>query len=439
MSRRIAIGLMAAGIAALASAIVVPTMADAATAGDNGSGFGSFNLSANAPVEQVRFNDGDKCGGTPGGTGGCEGVVPETVSTLRSGPIGYALSSVVWPGVLAGNLGAIVVVSGGPDQANMANDPVRAEARNGSGPDTVTNNDYQGVSMVATAKDDLVAATADIAQSSNSQAGTFNHSSSKTKVAVTGPTTGAAEAYSHADDIALAGGVVTIGSVTSTAKGTTDGLKASASGSTLVNDVKIGGVPVTIDEHGVTVNGNNAPVNKAASDAVNAAITQAGMSIAISQPTGKPVAGSITYSAGSLIFEWKTSGGTATAILGGATVQLAAVQGGGGFNLDSGATAPFTPGAPAVSGGAPQLGGAVAPATGPQVGGAVPAANPAVAAPQSLSPALTGNRLPLPGAPSPAFAVLGLAGVGLLAAGMRQLPDRVLEARANACLLGERT
>jgi hypothetical protein len=319
----------------------------------------------------------------------------------------------------------------------MANDPVRAEARNGSGPDTVTNNDYQGVSMVATAKDDLVAATADIAQSSNSQAGTFNHSSSKTKVAVTGPTTGAAEAYSHADDIALAGGVVTIGSVTSTAKGTTDGLKASASGSTLVNDVKIAGVPVTIDEHGVTVNGNNQPLNKAASDAVNAAITQAGMSIAISQPTGKPVAGSITYSAGSLIFEWKTSGGTATAILGGATVQLAAVQG-GGFNFDTGATAPFTPGAPAVSGGTPQLGGAVAPATGPQVGGVVPGANPAVAAPQAISPSLSGNQLPLPGAPSPAFAILGLAGVGLLAAGMRQLPDRVLEARANACLLGER-
>jgi hypothetical protein len=290
--------------------------------------------------------------------------------------------------------------------------------------------------MVATAKDDLVAATADIAQSSNSQAGTFNHSSSKTKVAVTGAATAMADAYSHADDIALAGGVVTIGSVTSTAKGTTDGLKATGSGSTLVNDVKIAGVPVTIDEHGVTVNGNNAPVNKAASDAVNAAITQAGMSIAISQPTGKPVGGTIVYSAGSLIFAWKTSGGTATAILGGATVQLAAVQGGGGFNLDGGLTAPFTPGAPALSGGAPPLGGAVAP--GPQVGAVVPGAAPAVAAPQAISPALAGNRLPLPGAPSPAFAVLGLAGVGLLAAGMRQLPDRVLEARANACLLGER-
>jgi hypothetical protein len=441
MSRRIAIGLMAAGCAALVSAVVVPTMADAATAtlsaGDPGSGFGSYNLAASAPVEQVRFNDGDKCGGTPGGTGGCEGVVPETVSTLRSGPIGYALSSVAWPGVLAGNLGSIVVVSGGPGQANMLNDPVRAEARNGSGPDTVTNTDYQGVTMVATAKDDLVAATADIAQSSNSQAGTFNHSSSKTKVAVTDATTATADAYSHADDIALAGGVVTIGSVTSTAKGTTDGLKASASGSTLVNDVKIAGVPVTIDEHGVTVNGNNAPVNKAASDAVNAAITQAGMSIAISQPTGKPVGGTIVYSAGSLIFAWKTSGGTATAILGGATVQLAAVQGGGGFNLDAGLTAPFTPGGPALSGGAPPLGGNVAPATGPQVGGAVPGAAPAVAPPQAISPALAGDRLPLPGAPSPGFAILGLAGVGLLAAGMRQLPDRVLEARASTCLLGE--
>lgn len=434
MRRARAIALIFTGCAAMASAVVAPSVASAA--GDPGSGFGSYNLAANAPLEQVRFNDGDKCAGSAGGTGGCEGVVPETVSTLRNGPIGLALSSIAWPGVLAGNLGSIVVVSDGPKEATVLNDPVRAEAHTGTGPDTVTNTDVPGAKMVATAKDDVVLATADIAQSNNSQAGTFNNTSSKTKVQLTGPTTGIAEAYSHADDIALAGGVVTIGSVTSTAKGTTDGKKASASGTTLVKDMKIAGIPVTVDEHGVTVNGNNAALNKVASDTVNAAVSQAGMSIALSQPSGKPVGGSIVFNAGSLVFIWKTPGGTATAILGGATVQLAAVQG-GGFSFDSGALAPFTPAAPpALSGGTAGAPGSVGSAPAPQVDGAAPAQAPAVA-PAAITPALAAHGLPLPRPPSPGYAVLGLLGVGLLAAGMWRLPDRVLEARAAACVLGE--
>jgi hypothetical protein len=440
MRRRTAIGLMATGSMALVGAVVASLVVPAAAsaAAEPGSGFGSFNLAANAPVQQVRFNDADKCGGSPGGTGGCEGVVPETVSMLRNGPIGYALSSIAWPGVLAGNLGSIVIVSGGPDQAKALNSPVRAESRTGSGPDTVTNTDYPGAKMVATAKDDLVVAAAEVAQSTSQDAGTFNHSTSRTKVALTGPASAVGEAFSHAQDISLAGGVVTIGSVTSTAKGTTDGVKASATGRTLVNDVKIGGVPVTIDEHGVTVNGNNAPVNKAASAAVNAAISNAGMSIAISEPTGKPDRGNIVYSAGSLIFAWKTQGGTVTAIFGGATVQLAAVQGGGGLNFDLGTT-PLAPGGPAaVSGGSAPLAGGSATAPVGQTNGVAPGAAPAVAPQDStIAPALAGQGVPLPSGPSPAYAVLGLFGAGLLAAGMRQLPDRVLEAQASTCLLGE--
>ncbi len=435
MRRLPAVGLMAAGGVAMVASLVGPTVAQAAA--EPGSGFGSFNLAANAPVEQVRFNDGSNCGGSPGGTGGCEGVVPETVAMLRKGPIGYALSSIAWPGVLAGNIGSIVIVAGGPSQASALNSPVRAEARTGSGPDTVTNKDYPGATMVATAKDDVVQASAEVAQSNNSQAGSFNNSVSRTKVAVTGPTTAIGQAFSHADDISLAGGVVTIGSVTSTATGSTDGQKASATGRTLVKDVKIAGVPVTIDERGVTVNGNNAPVNKIASDAVNTAISNAGMSIAISQPSGKPIGGSIVYSTGSLIFAWKTQGGTVTAILGGATVQLAAVQG-GGFSLNLGGSAPFTPAQPPAftSGTAPVPGSVGSVPSGPVPDGVAVAPAPGVA-PAEVAPVLAGRRIPLPGGPSPAYAILGLFGVGLLAAGMRQLPDRVLEARGSACLLGE--
>jgi hypothetical protein len=289
--------------------------------------------------------------------------------------------------------------------------------------------------MTATAKDDVVTAAADIAQSQSTGGGDFHHTKSTSKVQLTGPTTAIAEAYSHADDISLAGGVVTIGSVTSTAKGTTDGVKASATGSTLVSDMKINGIPVTVDQHGVTVNDTNNPLNKAATDAVNAAISGAGMTIAVSLPSGKPQGGSVVYNAGSVIFAWTTPGGTATAILGGATVQLAAVQGGGGLNLDLGGTPVFTPKTPAGTSGTPPLAPAGGPA--PTTGEGVPGAPPAVAPAQAFAPLFAARKNPLPGPPTPAYAVLGVLGVGLLAAGMRQLPDRVLEARGTTCLLGE--
>jgi hypothetical protein len=421
----------------MASAVAIPAVLSPtmATADDEaGAGLGSYNLAANAPVEQVRFTDGDKCGGVAGTTGGCEGVIPETVSMLRKGPIGYALSSVAWPGVLAGNVGSIIVVSNGPKEATALNDPVRAENRSGSGPDTVTNTQYPGMTMSATAKADFVAATTEIAQSNQSQAGNFNNTISRTHVSVTGPTTAVAEAYSHADDISLAGGVVTIGSVTSTAKGTTDGVTASATGHTLVKDMKIAGVPVTIDEHGVTVNGNNAPINKQLTDTVNTAVSQAGMTIAFSLPSGKPDRGNIVYNAGSLVFAWKTPGGTFMAILGGATVNLAAVQG-GGFGLNLGGTGTLTPEQPAafIPGRPGTPGTSGMPGTAPVTSGGQP---PAIA-PQTVNPVLAGQQRPLPEAPSPVYAVLGLLGVGLLAVGMRQLPDRVLEASATQCLLGE--
>jgi hypothetical protein len=122
------------------------------------------------------------------------------------------------------------------------------------------------------------------------------------------------------------------------------------------------------------------------------------------------------------------------AILGGATINLAAVQG-TGFGLDLGDTtavspeqpAAFIPGRPGTAGTPGTVGSA--PITG---GGPAPAL-----APQAIAPTLAAREVPLPKPMSPVYAVLGLLGVGLVFVGMRQLPDRVLEARATHCLLGE--
>ena len=425
---------------ALTGAIVLPATAQAAD--DPGSGLGSFNLAAAAPAVQVRYFDPDNCSARAAGTGGCEGVVPETVSTLRNGPIGFGESSIAWPGVLAANLGSVLLAANPnvPPQAAAASYPVRAEARTGAGPDTVTNNDVPGAKMTATAKDDVVSASADVAQASSTPVGDFGNSSSSTSVKLTGPAQAVAHAASRVSDLKLAGGQLTIGSVTSTVDATTNGVKATATGKTVVNDVRIGGVPVTIDDKGVTVQGQNAAANSVANQVVNTIVSNMGMTFAVSQPSGKPEGGKIVYDAGSLVISWAPDGGAHNflTVLGGASVSLAAVPAGDySFGSDFAA-------APATSGGSGSVAGpALAPASGgsgaaPVGGASLPAGPDVAAAPQSAGGAtLAGSGIPLPSAPSPAYLVLGLLGAGLLLAGMRQLPDRVLEAKATTCLLGE--
>jgi hypothetical protein len=442
VSRRTGFACIAAGVVALTAAVAIPNTAQADD--EPGSGLGSFNLAANAPVAQVRYFDQDNCSGRAGGTAGCEGVVPETVSTLRNGPIGFAESSVVWPGVLAANLGSVLVAANPnvPPQAAAISYPVRAEARTGSGPDTVTNEQVPGAKMTATAKDDVVTAAAEVAQATSSPVGDFGNSSSSTSVKLTGPATAVAKAVSRASNMSFAGGQLTIGSVTSTVDATTNGVKASATGKTVVNDVRIGGVPVTIDDHGVTIDTNNAPANAVANQTVNTIVSNMGMTFAFSEPSGKPEGGKIVYNAGSLIINWAPDGGAHNflVVLGGASVSLAAVPSGDfDFATDLGGTL-ATGGDTGTSAGpvlAPASGGGSAAA--PVEGGALPAAPDVAAAPASGGggTALASQGIPLPGAPSPAYLVLGLFGAGLLLAGMRQLPDRVLEAKAASCLLGE--
>src|SRR5258708_19199191 len=121
--------LSAAGAVCLATAVAGivaggPARADTAPPG---SSFGTFGLTAAAPGEQITY-DFPNASTHPM----AEGEVPQSVAQLSSGPIGYALATVAWPGPLAGNLGATAQVLGlGLPTAitNNLNDPVRAEAR----------------------------------------------------------------------------------------------------------------------------------------------------------------------------------------------------------------------------------------------------------------------------------------------------------------------
>lgn len=440
-ARRSGALLLSTGLLCLGGA-GLPLLTSAHAEAELGSGLSSFALSANAPVFQARYDDpAQQCAAAAAGPAGCEGVVNESVSQLTNGPVGYALSSVTWPGTLAGNLGNLLIVAGGgqvPPEAAALNSPIRAEARTGGDNPVVTNYPPAPAPtlahMKAEARATKVTAEAALGGVQQPAVGSLGSSTSRTVTELTGVTSARAIAHSEVHDITIAG-VLHLGAVVSDAVATTDGSTAKASGHTVVTGATVAGIPVTIDENGVTVDTHNAPVPSAATDTVNTALANAGITVALSQGHGTPVGPTVTYDAGALSVVWKMQEGVAlSTVVGGAQVSVASSP---GFDFDTPPLPPFDGGTTGGVG----TGGAVAPPplTGgteaPGLGGTAPP--PTIGGPQAFAPSPAGSGAPLPGGLSPWLGVLALTGSVLVMAGLRRLPDRVLAASPSSCPNGD--
>jgi hypothetical protein len=428
--------LLSTGLLCLTGAVVpmVTAHADA----ELGSGLGSYSLSANSPVLQARFDYAEqRCGAQAAGTAGCEGVLNESVAQLSNGPLAYGLSSVAWPGTLPGNLGTLIVTASNgqvPPEAEALNSPIRAEARTGDKP-VVTDYPPAPAPVLAHMKADAqatkVTSEAAIGGLQQPAIGSLGASTSFSTAELTGPSEGKATAKSAVQDITIAG-VLHIGAVSSEATATTDGTTAKASGKTVVTGASVAGIPVSIDENGITVNTNAVPIPSQAIDTVNTALAGAGISVSLSKPHGTPVGAGVTYDAGVLALVWTMQPGTIVSIeIGGAQVSVNSSK---GFTftpptIPGGTTGGFVPG---TTGGSvvppPLTGGTDIPAT---TGGIAPP--PTVTGPQAFDPAPAGFAGAFPHGLSPWLGGLVVVGSFLTMAGLRRLPDRVLVASASSC------
>lgn len=434
MTRRRSLAAVAAGGLCLATAGVGITTAGSASASeDPGSGFQSISLVAEAGGERVIFTA--KATGQPDGF--AESDTPFAQATMGKST-GRALSSIAWPGSAGGNLGSLILLTGGPEQATALNSPVRAEAQRGSGAPSVVNDDYPGAVMKAEAKDDLISADTVVQGAEVPGAGSFGNARTTSTLKLTGKTAATAEATSLITDIAFAEGAIKIGSVSSIAKGATDGLKAKSEGRTVVNDVTIGGVPVTVDEKGVNVADQGTALTPA-TEVVKTVLKQFTIDMRVTEPSQTTKAGSTTYDSGSLIVSLNAD---IIMVLGGAKITAAATNS-TPFTFTAPPPVPFDPGTPAVPGTSGEVIAPVDPGTG--TGsldgpvGDVPA--PAVAgeapAPETAPLELAAEPRSLPSGLNPGWVVLALLGAGLIAGGLRRLPDSVLNAVATPCPLGD--
>jgi hypothetical protein len=394
-----------------------------------GSGFFGYTLTAQSQALQMT-EDEPSANSHPE----AETDLPQSQVSLTSGPVGYALSSVAWPGALLGNAGSLILLvqPGAPSQVRALNDPVRAEARTGSATHSSTNDSVPGAHMAADAS---AARTTAEARLDGGAAGVlvgFGRTSSAS-TAVLGRQTGNVTADSTAKDVSLASGVVKIGSVVSHAEAVTDGLTATGKGKTTVSGMTVAGVPVVVDDHGVTVSTQHGAVPPAAVATVNSALHALGMTIALSTPTQTRDAGTISYDAGSLTMVWKPPGSVNvfTASLGGSRVLT-------GASRSSLLPVPLPGGLPPIVAGAPPA--VPQPGQAPLGNGPVPSTSAAPGPVLSSPGSGTGALEPVAsGTTAPTWSVLLVAlGAALLLGGMWRAPGLVLvEPRPARCPLEE--
>jgi hypothetical protein len=397
---------MRAGLALLC---VVPLLAVPPAAADEpGSDFASLSLWSTGAGQSFQF--------TADSAVPAEVWVPYAAAEIKLGA-GMATSSVAWPGEVGASVGSAAVLLGAPPQAMILNDPFVARARSGTGARDVTNTMLPGSTMEAHAgADDVRAASStSLVQQAASVAGA---TTATAQVRLTGPARATGEATSSVRDVTVAG-VVHVAAVTSRATGSTDGLHAEATGSTVVSGLTVAGQAVTIDDTGLHVAGVGVPADQAL-DAVAAVLAQAQVTLALGPPTRHVQAGRVEYATGSLLIS--TPVGILS--LGGAQLRLTATRA-PSFLPAPAAAAPLPPPAPQPAVAAPPV-TAVPPPSGP-----APDAGPLPAVVRSVLAAL--RPLGITTGYGPAWLPAGLLLALLAGAVLRRVPATVLPAPPPPC------
>lgn len=178
--------------------------------------------------------------------------LPESSTTMQSGPSTTALGSVAYPGNVVANLPAIVAQSGGGDAAGYVPPyPVQTRAEHPSGPP-------EGAQDIGTATS-RVRASASLAESVTSMGGgdlpPFARARTITTSARTGVVDGLLETRSRVEiaGLDLLFGLLHIESVVTDLVATTDGETAATAGGTQALGVTFLGLPAVVGPDGITV------------------------------------------------------------------------------------------------------------------------------------------------------------------------------------------
>jgi hypothetical protein len=317
MKKRLLVALVIGACTSTAVLALAP-----ASFGQETGASGDFNAFAQAPVFQVTEDEPTATFHPEG-----EGNFNYALATLAQDKA-YALSSFFWPGGAAGNAGSLAQVLGAPEQASQANDPVRAEAISGTPPPEKTTTTPSGATMSASVKpaDAGPQATATTSTSDSGSAlgaigsvGSTKSQAMSSENASTGLVAASASSFASGIDL---GGVLHIGSVSSTASVKSDDSKPS--GGTVFAGVTVAGQDAYVDGNGLHMGKPGQPANAESLGLANTALAGAGMKIYFTAADTIPVGPVKYYYAASVLVFWQPPGSQNifTVSMGGAAVSL---------------------------------------------------------------------------------------------------------------------
>lgn len=218
---------------------------------------GGYNVSADGNAVDILV---DNTTGLAGVHPLSEADFPEAESSFETGPFGSGLADVFWPGGPAADFGSLAPEVGFPPSSaplyTKLYDPVRASAQYPSGPESSSYppNGPPGVfEMQSRAGPTGVTSKAAMVDQ-QSGAAVLGFSQAKGSSAATAANAAVGSASSDLSNVKLLGGLIDIGSITSSAQVSSDGSQpATGSALTHISGVTVLGQPATFGSDGLVL------------------------------------------------------------------------------------------------------------------------------------------------------------------------------------------
>jgi len=247
------------GLLALASSLLGLGAAPGALAQDEAGGatvasgealFGAYQLEARGVGVQARYELEDIL---PGGAPLLDLGIPETATRFTTGPNGYGLAGLAYPGPLIGDLGVLLAQTGAGSEDAVPPWPIKAEAFYPTGPTEVDGSQGPAVQRVVSGDLGVEAIgafppidAAPLVEVGSVRAATRSSIEDDLAVSRTRVEVGA---------VRLLGGLLTIDSIVTDLVAAHDGRAGSTAGGTTVSGVRVLGLEARLDDDGLVLLG----------------------------------------------------------------------------------------------------------------------------------------------------------------------------------------
>ncbi len=210
--------------------------------------FGTYQVDARGLGVQATY---EIEGLLPGGAKVMDLTLPETLARFGSGPSGYGLASLAYPGGIVANFGSLVAQSGGPSEG-IPPYPIMAEAFYPAGPVEADASQPGGFVQKVVTDDMGVQVNASFPAIDAPPVVSIGSLASASRSAIEG-TLAVSRTRVTLGDVRILGGIITIDSLVTDLVAAHDGRTGSTAGGTTASGVRFLGLDATLTGDGLSL------------------------------------------------------------------------------------------------------------------------------------------------------------------------------------------